>query len=206
MRRVLNGFLAVGLLATTACSGSDPSPPTADSPAPASQSEGSSPGSSSASGSAQGQSFAAAECLRHRYRLLRFVAVGGNEAYGTGEGGDVYATFSNQAPSDGSAATGPYLLEGRGKDPIKLTLAGSTGDLTVDGTVEGTYELQGSQATFTSTTSAGSATLKAGGRTQKLTMPDVAAIIAPNGSAQVACTDKALTLTAQSVRFELARV
>jgi hypothetical protein len=206
MRRVLNGFLAVGLLVTAACSGAEPNPATDDSPTPASSSGGSSPGSSSASGSAGGQYRPAAECLNHRYRLLRFVAVGGNEAYGTGEGGDAYATFSNQAPSDASAAGGHYLLEGRGKDPIKLTLAGSTGDLTVDGTVEGTYELQGSQATFTSTTSAGSATLKAGGRTQKLTMTDVAAIIAPNGSAQVACTDKALTLTAQSVRFELARV
>jgi hypothetical protein len=206
MKRLLNGLLAVGLLTTAACSGTDPNPTPADSPAPASGSERSSPGSSSASGSAIEQSLPAAECLSHRYRLLRFIAVGGNEAYGTGEGGDAYATFSNQAPSDASAAGGHYLLEGRGKDPIKLTLAGSTGDLTVDGTVEGTYELQGSQATFTSTTSAGSATLKAGGRTQKLTMTDVAAIIAPNGSAQVACTDKALTLTAQSVRFELARV
>jgi hypothetical protein len=206
MRRVLNGFLAVSLLATVACSGAEPNPATDDSPPPASASGGSSPGSSSASGSAGGQYRAAADCLNHRYRLLRFVAVGGNEAYGTGEGGDAYATFRNQAPSDASAAGGHYLLEGRGKDPIKLTLAGSTGDLTVDGTIEGTYELQGSQATFTSTTSAGSATLKAGGRTQKLNMTDVAAIIAPNGSAQVACTDKALTLTAQSVRFELARV
>jgi hypothetical protein len=206
MRRLLNGLFAVGLLATAACSGTDPNPTPADSSAPASGSEGSSPGSSSASGSAIGQSLPATECLSHRYRLLRFVAVGGNETYSTGEGGDVYATFSNQAPSDGSAAGRPYLLEGRGKDPIKLTLAGATGDLTVDGTTEGTFELQGTQATFTSTTSAGSATLKAGGRTQKLTMTDVAAIVAPKGSAQVACTDKALTLTAQSVRFELARV
>ena len=206
MKRVLNGFLAVSLLATAACSGAEPNPATDDSPTPASASGGRSPGSSSASGSAGGQYRPAAECLNHRYRLLRFVAVGGTEAHGTGEGGDVYATFSNQDPSDGSAAGGLYLLEGRGKDPIKVTLAGSKGDLTVDGTAEGTYELQGSQATFTSTTSAGSATLEVGGQTQKMSMADVVAIVAPNGSAQVACTDKVLTLTAQSVRFELARV
>ena len=54
MRRVLTGFLAVGLLATAACSSTEPNPPTADSPAPASGSAGSSPGSSSTSGSAQG--------------------------------------------------------------------------------------------------------------------------------------------------------
>jgi hypothetical protein len=149
----------------------------------------------------------AAECLNHRYRLLRFVAVGGSDESGTGEGGDVYATFNNRPPSAGSSASdSSYLVEGRGSEPIKLTLAGSTGDLTVDGRTEGTYELQGAQATFTSTTSAGSATLRAGGRTQKLTMTDVVAIIAPKGSAQVACTDKALTLTAPLVRFELARV
>ena len=205
MRRLLTGFLAVGLLATASCSSTEPNPPTADSPAPASASAGNSPGSSSTSGSAPGQSLPAVECLSHRYRLLRFVAVGGNEAYGTGEGGDVYATFSNQGPGDGSAAGGQYLLEGRGKDPIRLTLAGSTGDLTVDGTAEGTYELQGTQATFASTTSSGSSTLTAGGRTQKLTMTEVSAIVAPKGTAQVACTDNTLTLTAQSVRFELAR-
>jgi hypothetical protein len=148
----------------------------------------------------------AAECLNHRYRLLRFVAVGGSDAYGTGEGGDVYVTFSNRPTRAEGAADPTYLLEGRGREPIKLTLAGTTGDLTVDGTAEGTYELQETQATFTSTGSAGSATLKAAGRTQKLTMADVAAIVAPKGSAQVSCTDKALTLTSQSVRFELARV
>ena len=148
----------------------------------------------------------AAECLNHRYRLLRFVAEGGSDESGTGEGGDVHVTFNNHPPSAGGASDSSYLVEGRGSEPIKVTLAGSTGDLTVDGRTEGTYELQGAQATFTSTTSAGSATLKAGGRTQKLTMTEVVAIIAPKGSAQVACTDKALTLTSPSVRFELARV
>ena len=205
MRRVLNGFLAASLLASAACSGGEPNPAPADSSAPASESASGSPGSSSASESATAESMPAADCLSYRYRLLRFVALGGSDAYGTGEGGDVYVTFSNH-PATGGSAPDSYLLEGRGRDPIKLTLAGSTGALTVDGTAEGTYELQETQATFTSTGSAGSATLKAGGRTQKLTMADVAAIVAPKGSAQVSCTDKALTLTSQSVRFELARV
>ena len=65
----------------------------------------------------------------------------------------------NQSGNDGSVADQTYRLEGLGKDPIRLTLAGVTGDLTVDGTTEGTYQLQGTQVTFTSTTSEGSATL-----------------------------------------------
>ena len=206
MRRVLGGFLAIGLLATGACSGDEPNPAPTDLSAPDSASAASSPGSPSTSGSGTEQSSAAAECLRHRYQLLRFVAIGGEQAYGTGEGGDVYVTFTNPPGNDSSVADQTYLLEGRGKDPIRLTLAGTTGELTVDGTTEGTYVLQGTQVTFTSTMSDGSATLKAGGRTQKLPMTDVAAIVAPKGSAAVACTDNALTLTAQSVRFEFARV
>ncbi len=200
MKRVLGGLLAVGLLTTGGCSGGGPNPAPAD--LPSSSSPAGTPGSSSASGSGTPQSSAAAECLSHRFQLLRFVAVGGNQAYGTGEGGDVYITFRNQSGNDGSVADQTYRLEGLGKDPIRLTLAGVTGDLTVDGTTEGTYQLQGTQVTFTSTTSEGSATLKAGGRTQKLPMTDVAAIVAPKGSAAVTCTDKALTLTAESVRFE----
>src|ERR671910_599724 len=161
MRRV-GGFLAIGLLATGACSGDEPNPAPTDLSAPDSASAASSPGSPSTSGSGTGQSSAAAECLRHRYQLLRFVAIAGEQAYGTGEGGDVYVTFTNPPGNDSSVADQTYLLEGRGKDPIRLTLAGTTAE--------------------------------------------VAAIVAPKGSAAVACTDNALTLTAQSVRFEFARV
>ena len=194
MRRLLGGILAVGLLGLSACSADEPNPAPPD---PSAAASATTPGSASTSGSAPGQSSPAAECLRDRYRLLRFVAVGGNQAFGTGEGGDVYVTFT---------ADQTYLLEGRGKDPIRLTLAGTKGDLTVDGTTEGTYDLQDAQVTFTSATSKGSATLKAGGRTQKLPMTDVAAIVAPKGSAKVTCSGTSLTLTAQSVRFELDRV
>jgi hypothetical protein len=206
MRRVLGGLVAMGLLATGACSGDEPNPAPTDLSTPDSTSAASSPESTNASGSATGQSSATAECLRHRYRLLRFIAIGGAETYGTGKGGDVHVTFTNQTATDGGRAEQSYLLEGRGQDPIRLTLAGTTGQLTVDGTIQGTYELRGSQATFTPTASEGSATLKAGGRTEKLTMTEVAAIAAPRGSAAVACTDNTLTLTAQSVRFEFDRV
>ena len=71
-----------------------------------------------------------AKCLDGRYRLVRFVGVGEKGTYGTGEGGDVTVTFDN----------GSYLLRGAGKDPIKLTLAGQTADLLVNGTVSGDYQ------------------------------------------------------------------
>ena len=71
---------------------------------------------------------------------------------GTGEGGDVTVTFDN----------GSYVLRGAGKDPIKLTLAGQTADLLVDGTISGDYRVEGNKATFTVGESTGSATLSIG--------------------------------------------
>ena len=79
-----------------------------------------------------------ANCLNGRYDLVRFVGVGAGD-FGTGEGGDVTITFDN----------GSYLLRGAGKDPIKLTVAGQTADLLVDGTISGDYRVAGNQATFT---------------------------------------------------------
>src|SRR4029450_4483692 len=81
----------------------------------------------------------AADCLAGRYRLLQFVGVGDKGTFGTGEGGDVAVTFND----------GAYWLGGAGKDPIKLTLAGQTADLLVDGSISGDYRVEGTKATFT---------------------------------------------------------
>ena len=48
------------------------------------------------------------ECLKGRYQLVRFVGVGAKGTFGTGEGGDVTATFDERS----------YLMRGAGKDPI----------------------------------------------------------------------------------------
>jgi hypothetical protein len=142
-----------------------------------------------------GATMPATDCLVGPYRLLRFVQLGGKQAYGTGQGGDVDVTFTGKS----------YLLRGSGTDPIVLTLAGQTADLTIDGTAKGTFDLEGDRATFTLGDAKGSATLKTGSERQRLTMDEVAAAVAPDGSAQVACTTVAMTLTFSDLRLELGR-
>src|SRR5215216_6218870 len=119
MKRLSIAVLTTLLLALTGCSGdsaaSDPtSSPISESPA---ASATASPSASS------GPAVPMNECLSGRYRLVRFVGAGERVTYGTGEGGDVTVRFDD----------GFYLLRGAGKEPIKLTLAGQTAGLLVDG-------------------------------------------------------------------------
>jgi hypothetical protein len=134
--------------------------------------------------------------LNGRYRLVRFVGVGERGTYGTGEGGDVTVTFDNDS----------YLLSGAGKEPIKLTLAGQTAGLLVNGTISGNYQVQGDRATFTVGQSSGSATLTVGKVKKSVPMPDVGNVLAPDGEAGVACADNALIMTLQDLRLEFGKV
>ena len=135
-------------------------------------------------------------CLKGRYRLVRFVGVGDKGTFGTGEGGDVTVTFSNES----------YLLRGAGKDPIKLTLAGQTADLLVDGTISGDYRVAGDKAIFTVGESTGSATLAIGSAKESVSMPEIGGVLAPEGEAGLACADNALIVTLREVRLELGKV
>jgi hypothetical protein len=137
-----------------------------------------------------------ANCLNGRYELNRFVGVGTRGTYGTGEGGDVTITFDN----------GSYRLRGAGKDPIKLTLAGQTADLLVDGTISGDHRMAGNKATFTVGESTGSATLIRGSSKESVTMEQVGSVLAPNGEAGLECADHALIVTLQDVRLEFGKV
>jgi hypothetical protein len=137
-----------------------------------------------------------ANCLNGRYALIRFVGVGARGTYGTGEGGDVTITFDN----------GSYLLRGEGKDPIKLTLAGQSADLLVDGTISGDQRVAGNKATFTVGESTGSATLSSGSSKESVTIEQVGSVLAPNGEAGLACADDALIVTLQDVRLEFGKV
>ena len=136
------------------------------------------------------------ECLSGQYRLVRFVGVGEKGTYGAGQGGDVTVAFNN----------GSYTLRGAGKDPIKLTLAGQTAGLLVNGTVSGDYQLEGDRARFTVGESTGSATLRLGRVKESLPISDVANVLAPDGEATLACADNALIVTLQDVRLELGKV
>ena len=135
------------------------------------------------------------DCLNGRYRLVRFVGVGEKGTYGTGQGGDVTVTFDN----------GSYRLRGAGKDPIKLTLAGQNAGLLVDGTISGSYQLQGDRASFTVGESTGSATLQVGPAKKSLPISQVADVLAQEGEAGLACANDALIVTLQDVRLELGR-
>jgi hypothetical protein len=98
------------------------------------------------------------------------------------------------------------LLRGAGKDPIKLTLAGQTADLLVDGTISGKYRVQGDKATFTVGESTGSATLSVGSSKRSVSIADVGSVLAPDGKAVLSCANDALIVTLQDVRLEFGKV
>lgn len=137
----------------------------------------------------------AAECLDGNFELVRFVGLGEKSTYGTGEGGDVTVRFDN----------GSYELLAKG-EPITVVLAGQQGRLVAEGTTQGDYTTEGSMATFRVGDSSGEATVSVGGATQTLSMSDVANVIAPSGTADVACSPLALVITLDQVRLDFSKV
>lgn len=202
MRRALPGLALAALLAVAGCSGgssdapapTDPASPASSGAAPS----GAAPASPAPSGSASPSlaTLPVAQCLTGEWTLVRFVALGGTNTYGTGQGGDVTVRFED----------GSYTLQGGGAKPILVSLAGQNADLTVDGTVSGRYTVDGSAADFTTRRATGSATLAAGGQQQRLDMDQVAQVVGLTGTGQVACTATAMTITLTTVRLELGRV
>jgi uncharacterized lipoprotein NlpE involved in copper resistance len=191
MKRLFVAALSILLLALAGCSAnSDASSPTPSSAPPASTGPNASP-SSFASAAAP-----VSQCLTGRSRLIRFVGVGERGTYGTGEGGDVTVTFNGDS----------YVLSGAGKDPIRLTLAGQTAGLLVNGTIRGNYQLQGDRATFTVGESSGDATLSVGKVKQSVPMSDVGKVLAPDGEAGLSCANSALIVTLQDIRLELGKI
>lgn len=193
MKRLFVAALSTLLLALAGCSAnsdaSNPMPTPRTAP-PASTGPNAST-SSSASAAAP-----VSQCLTGRNRLIRFVGVGERGTYGTGEGGDVTVTFNGDS----------YVLNGAGKDPIKLTLAGQTAGLLVNGTISGNYQLQGDSATFTVGESSGDATLSVGKVKQSVPMSDVGKVLAPDGEAGLSCANNALIVTLQDMRLELGKI
>ena len=100
---------------------------------------------------------------------------------------------------------GSYVLKGAGKKPIQLTLAAQQAQLGIDGTVKGSLTTAGYQGTFTVDSTTGSATLRSGVEQQKLTMEQVASVLAPNGGAALACSKTKLIMLFDSIRLELER-
>ena len=188
MRWLLHIAATALMLAVAGCSGS---PAAGETPAPMEPES-----SAIASSPTQSSATPVANCLVGRYRLVRFVGIGEKGTFGTGEGGDVTVTFNN----------GSYVLRGAGKDPIKLTLAGQTADLLVDGTISGAYRVQGGRSTFTVGEGTGSATLTVGSSKGSVSIADVGKVLAPDGAAGLSCANDALIATLQDVRLEFGKV
>ncbi len=190
---------AAVLVAGAGCSDADePADPTASTPvsspaAPAPSASGRA--STDTSGAPTESTVGLVECMSGSYQLARFVSLGGDATYGTGEGGDV--TFT----TDGAA----WAIQGEGKEPIALMLAGQSGTLAVDGAALGTLTTSGYVGTFELEHATGSAVLQAGPQKQTVAMKQVAAIVAPNGKAQLTCTEGKLTMLFPQVRLEFER-
>ena len=202
MSRVAGLVAAVTMLVLTGCSGSGAEAPSATPTASAPSASAASPsaadptpsGSSSPTSRSTGL-VPGADCLTGTWRLVRFVGLGEQSTYGTGQGGDVTVAFDN----------GRYTLVGKGERPITVNLAGEGAQLTIDGTVEGTYQPSGSSMTFTVGKATGQGTLQAGDQRQTLPMASIAQVIAPRGAATLACPENVLLVALPSVRLEFER-
>lgn len=193
LKRLFIAVFTTLLLALGACSGgSAASAPTAT---PSSEPPAAAPATASPS-TALNPAVPANECLSGRYRLVRFVGVGERGTYGTGEGGDVIVTFNN----------GSYLLRGGGKEPIKLTLAGQTARLLVNGTISGNYQPQDDRASFTVGRSTGNATFRVGKVKKSVPMSEVGNVLAPDGDAGLSCANNALIVTLHDIRLEFGKI
>jgi hypothetical protein len=192
MRWLLLVAVAALMLAVAGCSGGQSPGDTPSSRQPETSATTSDPASTAPPSPAT----PAADCLDGRYRLVRFVGVGDKGTFGAGEGGDVAVTFNE----------GAYMLRGAGKDPIKLSLAGQTADLLVDGSIGGDYRVEGNKATFTLGEGSGSATLSVGSSKESVSMAQVGNVLAPDGEAGLSCANDALIVTLQDVRLELGKV
>ena len=203
MSRVAGLVAAVAMLVLAGCSGGEAeapaSTPAASAPSvPAGSPSAAAPSTPAGSSSPSGTSPAlvpGADCLTGTWRLVRFVGLGQQATYGTGQGGDVTVTFDN----------GRYNLVGRGQRPITVNLAGESAQLTIDGTAEGTYQPDGGEMSFTVGKTTGQGTLQAGSERQTLPMASIGQVIAPRGRATLACPENVLLIALPTVRLELER-
>lgn len=192
----------MAMLVLAACSGGEAEAPTSTPPDSAPSVSAASPSAapSAPTGSSSPTSTSTAlvpgaNCLTGTWRLVRFVGLGQQATYGTGQGGDVTVTFDH----------GRYNLVGRGERPITVNLAGESAQLTIDGTAQGTYQPDGGEMGFTVGKTTGQGTLQAGSERRTLPMASVGQVIAPRGRATLACPENVLLMALPTVRLELER-
>ncbi len=199
MRR-LAGVVAAGLLIVLAgCTDGTPSPTGGSTdPGPGGSTSAATPSrhATAKSTTTKPVKVPGAECLRGTWRLVQFTSHGGWYDFGTGRGGDVTIAFDK----------GRYTVAGNGKKPMRVNRAGESADLWIDGKVKGTSAPDGKAMVFKIEAATGKATVEYGGARQALPMSSVAEMIAPTGTARLACSQKdGLAITLDSVRLKLKR-
>jgi len=89
--------------------------------------------------------------------------------------------------------------------PIALTLSGESGELAVDGTIEGTYQGTGADMTFTIGSVKGSAEVRYEGMSHTLPFDQVASQLGMDGAGSATCEGDKLTLKVGKTTFEMVR-
>lgn len=185
-------LLAAGLSLLAACTAS----PSATAPATSAGPAITAPAApSSASPTATTTTDAAAACPSGEYTMTSFAATGTNGALGKGKGGDVSAEFEN----------GRYDIDFDDDEPIALTLDDDTGELLVDGSIEGTYTGTGENLTFTRGRVEGTAKLRHQGESRSLSIEQIAKVLGLSGKGSATCAGDNLTLTVGKTTVELVR-
>lgn len=137
----------------------------------------------------------AATCPAGAYSLASMKATGVNGAVGSGTGGDLKVTFTD----------GKYQITGQGKEPVQLSIAGQSGSLFFDGSLDGTYSGASNSLTFAYTSGSGTVRLQSNGKSQSLTIPQLAKVLAPQGKGSAVCSAASATVTGGGVTFDLLR-
>lgn len=180
------------LLLIAACTGA-PAATAPITPGPAISVTASEQATSASPASSASSSAPAAACPSGDYKVTSFVATGNNGAEGKGSGGDIDVEFSN----------GRYEIDFDDDDPITVKTEDGSGQLIVDGSIEGTYTGTSDALSFEVTKSSGKATTKAGGKTSSITMTQLARVLGLNGKGQATCSGSTATVKAGTLTMQL---
>ena len=93
----------------------------------------------------------------------------------------------------------------RHDEPIALTLDDDTGELLVDGSIEGTYTGTGENLTFTRGKVEGTAKLRHQGESRSLSIEQIAKVLGLSGKGSATCSGDNLTLTVGKTTVEMVR-
>ena len=105
-----------------------------------------------------------------------------------------------------SFTDGTWKLTGDAAETSEVEIGDIEAELTVDGSVEGTYAPRsGSTFEFTVGESTGKASLAGPGIDQQISMDQLALALTPNGTANVLCSDEDLTLDSETITLEMER-